>query len=148
MTTTQPAPLQLADVSDELGNLVAAIDKEMSSEWTCASYHPSLPPALEAARAILALRPAQQATRIWINHDLRDVSVHEQDDPGWVAFDVDACTQPTQPAQAAQVPADVQQLVARAKKLAKGNKVDDYRAALADIGRAMLTAAQQGADHG
>ena len=54
----QPAA---AGVSDALRDLVAAIDNELSEEWTCNSYHPSLRPALKAARAILALRPAQQS---------------------------------------------------------------------------------------
>ena len=45
-----------------LMNLVKAVDAEMSESWECASYHPSLWPALEAAHAaISATQPAQAA---------------------------------------------------------------------------------------
>lgn len=43
---------------DTLKNLVKAVDSEMDESWECNSYHPSLRPALEAARAALAT-PAQ-----------------------------------------------------------------------------------------
>ena len=47
---------------DTLTNLVKAVDSEMAESWECASYHPSLRPALEAARAALsATQPAQAA---------------------------------------------------------------------------------------
>lgn len=44
---------------DVLSDLVAAVDAEMAESWGCNSYHPSLRPALEAARrAALAAQPA------------------------------------------------------------------------------------------
>lgn len=46
----------LAAVTSErevLRRLVRAVEMEMSDDWLCNSYHPSLAPALKAARATL-----------------------------------------------------------------------------------------------
>lgn len=59
------SPATAVDAVDELTALVAAVDAEMADSWGCNSYHPTLRPALEAARrtALQASRPpvTQQA---------------------------------------------------------------------------------------
>lgn len=52
-------PVAQADGADQraaFDKLVKAVDAEMSDSWGCNSYHPTLRPALEAARASLATR--------------------------------------------------------------------------------------------
>lgn len=51
MTNDTPAPIG-ADAA--LARLVAAVEAETDPDWVCNSYHPSLWPALKAARAALA----------------------------------------------------------------------------------------------
>ena len=48
---TTPAPIG-ADAA--LAQLVAAVEAEADPDWVCTSYHPSLWPALKAARTALA----------------------------------------------------------------------------------------------
>ena len=65
---TTPAPIG-ADAA--LALLVAAVEAETGPGWDCNSYHPSLWPALKAARAALA--SAAQPERV----PLTDVQIDE-----------------------------------------------------------------------
>jgi hypothetical protein len=57
-SAAEPAALSSQAPADDqiLRDLVQAAEAEMSEEWGCNSYHPSLRPALEAARAALQSR--------------------------------------------------------------------------------------------
>lgn len=50
---TSPPP-KSDEARDALKALISAVDAEIADEWECTSYHPSLRPALEHARAALA----------------------------------------------------------------------------------------------
>lgn len=58
MTNTTPAPI---GAPDALAQLVAAVEAETDPGWDCNSYHPSLWPALKAARAARAAKEGGEA---------------------------------------------------------------------------------------
>ena len=81
MADTTPAPVG-ADAA--LALLVAAVEAETGPGWDCNSYHPSLWPALKAARTALATAaqpervPLTEAARDVLNERQRQISVE-----GW-----------------------------------------------------------------